>query len=101
MSRSSSERSPPRLGAKSGAKLLLPDDMAKFFRDFFSKKFQRKHNGLITSHVRKMFFNARGAARSQRGTARERGGWRGGRSMANGAAARLEGGRDEDRKSVV
>ena len=73
MSRSSSERSTPRLGAKSGAKLLLPDDMAKFFRDFFSKKFQRKRNGLKTSHVAKMFFRARRGQRgSQRGTARER-----------------------------
>ena len=77
MSRSSSERSTPRLGAKSGAKLLLPDDMAKFFRDFFSKKFQRKHNGLITSHVGKMFFSRpEGAARgpARHGT-REAAGW--------------------------
>ena len=78
MSRSSSERSPPRLGAKSGAKLLLPGDMAKFFRNFFKKKFQRKRNGLKTSHVGKMFFSSRRGQRgSQRGKARERGGLEG------------------------
>ena len=73
MSRSSSERSTPRLGAKSGAKLLLPDDMAKFFRDFFSKKFQRKRNGLRTSNVGKKFFQARGGGSEGASTARERG----------------------------
>ena len=78
MSRSSSERLPPRLGAKSGAKLLLPGDMAKFFRNFFKKKFQRKRNGLKTSHVGKMFFSSRRGQRgSQRGKARERGGLEG------------------------
>ena len=74
MSRSSSERLAPRLGAKSGAKLLPTRDMAKFFRDFFSKKIQRKRNGLKTSHVGKMFFRARRGQRGASAARPERGG---------------------------